>query len=289
MIVDAHHHLDEHLQPTETLVAEMDRCGVDVACLIASPVASLRLSPAARVLGSLMTRSMASPFPRPGLFFYRRTVTRRGTCSILGKEYPLCAAPDNAPIALALETYPRRFYGWVFVNPRACDPLTELDRWKDRPGWIGVKAHPFWHRYPVRELDEVARWCRDRGWPLLLHLGADPDTGDYRYLPDRHPDLRVVYAHAAVPFYREAWRSLAGKDSVLIDLSSVIYVDDAVLSQAVRTMGPSRCLWGTDGPYGRIDYRAQIERICRLPLSDQDKDHILGENLLGLIRTRGAE
>jgi len=286
MIVDAHHHLDESLLPIQAMVAKMDQAKVDVACLIASPMAPFRLSPVARALASLMTRSMVSPFPRPGRFFYRRSVTPKGTCSILGKQYPLYTVPDNTSIARVLDTYPRRFYGWIFVNPRGSNPIAELDRWSERPGWIGVKAHPFCHRYPVRELDEVARWCQDRGWPLLLHLGADADTGDYRFLPDRHPHLRVIYAHAAVPFYQEAWHDLIGKDSVLIDLSSVIYVDDAVLTRAVRAMGPSRCLWGTDGPYGEIDYRVQIERIHRLILSDSDKDDILGRNLLMLIRDR---
>ena len=47
-----------------------------------------------------------------------------------------------------MRAHPDRFWGWVFVNPRAADPQAELERWAGEPGWIGVKAHPFWHRWP---------------------------------------------------------------------------------------------------------------------------------------------
>ena len=104
-----------------------------------------------------------------------------------------------------MHAHPDRLYGWIAVNPRAADACQEVAKWAGQPGWIGVKAHPFWHRYPVALLDEVAAYCSEKGMPLLLHLGADEGQGDFRYPPERHPRLKIVYAHAGVPFYGKLW------------------------------------------------------------------------------------
>jgi predicted TIM-barrel fold metal-dependent hydrolase len=284
MIIDAHYHLDEQLQAVDTLLAEMDASGVERTCLIAEIALSLKLTTTAETLAKLMTRMLAGKLRPVGLFFYRGTVTPNDTCMVLARQYSLCPIPDNTAVGRVLEAHPDRFYGWVFVNPRAADPIAELESRSGRPGWVGVKAHPFWHRYPVSALDETARWCQERHWPLLIHLGGDRETGDYRYLPARHNRVKILYAHAGVPFYREVWEFGAGSDNVMIDLSNAMYVNTALLSQAIKVMGPRRCIWGTDGPYGHINRRRRISRIQSLRLSEADQQRILGGNLLEIIR-----
>lgn len=285
MIVDAHYHLDEQLQPVESLLAEMDASGVERTCLIGEIAVSLRLTTTAEALAKLMTRMLAGKLHSVGLYFYRGTVTSRDTCVVLGRQYALHPVPDNAAVGRVLEAHPERFYGWVLVNPRAADPIAELESRVGHSGWIGAKAHPFWHRYPISALDETARWCQERSWPLLIHLGGDGQTGDFHYLPARHNRLKILYAHAGVPFYRDLWGFAAGRDNVLIDLSNTMYVTPSLLSQAVRVMGERRCIWGTDGPYGRVSRDKQISRIRNLGISEADQRRILGENLLEIIRS----
>jgi predicted TIM-barrel fold metal-dependent hydrolase len=55
--------------------------------------------------------------------------------------------PDNESVATALKEHPDRFLGWIFVNPNGKnDILQEYEKWKDTPGFIGVKAHP-WRQF----------------------------------------------------------------------------------------------------------------------------------------------
>jgi predicted TIM-barrel fold metal-dependent hydrolase len=71
------------------------------------------------------------------------------------------------------------FLGWVFVNPRGGkDQVQVLNKWKNHPGFIGVKAHPFWHRYHPIELLPVAEQLVQIGKPLLIHAGWG-SHGDY--------------------------------------------------------------------------------------------------------------
>jgi predicted TIM-barrel fold metal-dependent hydrolase len=201
----------------------------------------------------------------------------------LGTTYPIYALPKNEEVAPVLLSHPDRFYGWIFVNPVATDPIAELDKWAGQPGWIGVKSHPFWHRYPIAALDDSAAYCEDRNLPLLVHLGGDRERGDFRFLPERHPRLKVIYAHAGVPFYREVWDYANGRDNVFVDLSNPVYVNGRVRSEAIKALGAEKCLHATDGPYLGADQGTMLAKIDRLPLSAAEKGRILGDNFMDIL------
>ena len=232
---------------------------------------------------------MLGRWPWLGMTVYRSTVTADGKFSAMGRTYPIYDTPDNGLVAAALRAHPDRFWGWVFVNPRAADPLAELERWGAEPGWIGVKAHPFWHRYPLSLLDDVAAYCVERDWPLLVHLGSDREGNDPRTLPDRHPRLKMVYAHAGVPFFRGAWAVARESDRVFVDLSNPLYVGEQVRLQAIHTLGAERCLYGTDGPYAHASQTRMLQAIDRLPLTDGEKERVLGRNFTDLIGAASSD
>ena len=116
-----------------------------------------------------------------------------------------------------------------------------------------------------------------------MHLGGDRKSGDYRYLPERHPGLRIIYAHAAVPYFREVWNYAKVKENIFVDLSSLVYTDQGVLSSVIETLGTEKCLYGTDGPYADATQRRMLDRILQLSLSDNEREQILGRNFLELI------
>jgi predicted TIM-barrel fold metal-dependent hydrolase len=262
----------------------MDRHGIDRIALIPTMVDPFQLSPFAEGVAHLMRSALQSRLNPVGRLMYRATVTGGGKFSVLGKTYPIYDQPDNDSVARLLLEHPTRFYGWIFVNPRATDPLLELERRASEPGWIGVKAHPFWHRYPVKMLDAVAAWCVEQERPILVHLGGDPERGDYRFLSERHPRLKILYAHAGVPYYQQLWEYAATRPRISVDLSSP-YLDEALRRTAVADLGPGRCLYGSDGPYGCLDpedggydHGAILRQIDRLPLIAPDKERILSGN-----------
>lgn len=283
MIIDAHYHLDERIEPLDRLIDQMDRHGVDRVALIPSMSDFLELKGIAARAAPILPALLMGVWHRVGLRMYNSSVTSEGKLSLLGTTYPIYASPNNEEVAQALLSHPDRFYGWILVNPVSTDPISELDKWAGKPGWIGVKSHPFWNRYPVSELDDVAAYCEDNNLPLLVHLGGDQKRGDYRFLPDRHPRLKVIYAHAGVPFYREVWKYAKNKDNVFVDLSNPLYVDDRVRAKAARELGAEKCIHGTDGPYLGADQGSMLKKIDRLPLSAAEKDRILGKNLMDII------
>ncbi len=282
MIIDAHYHLEEGMVSLDALLAQMDRAGVDRVALIAAladpMVTGWLVNNGAVLMRNLLTGRLHSL----GLHLYRTTVTGDGNVSILGKLYPIYATPDNQKVAHAMSAHPDRFYAWIAVNPATADACAEVEKWAGQPGWIGVKTHPFWHRYPVSLLDGVAGYCAARGLPLLLHLGPDAAGGDFRYLPDRHPELKIVYAHAGIPVYRHVWEYARDKPNVFVDLSNRPYVGKREMLGAIKALGAGRCLFGTDGPYLHSDFGQAANAIRELPLSDEEKECIMARNFLEL-------
>jgi predicted TIM-barrel fold metal-dependent hydrolase len=283
MIIDMHYHHEELIKSTEALLEEMRRNNIDRVALIPKMQEPVHLSGVVKMASDLLPRMLMSSFRFLGLLLYNSTITADGQISTLGKKYQLYHRPDNEYIDKILQAYPDKFYSWIFVNPKAADPMQEIERWYGRPGWIGVKTHPFWHNYPVAMLDEAAAFCAEKNLPLLMHLGSDGESGNYQYLPERHPNLKIIYAHAAVPRYREVWKYAKNKENIFVDLSSSIYTYDKILEGVVEALGPGRCLYGTDGPYANATQRRMLDRIMRLPLSDEQREQILGRNFLELI------
>src|SRR5438477_285956 len=112
--------------------------------------------------------------------------------------------------------------------------------------------------------------------------------GDFRRLPKRFPRLKLVYAHAGIPWYGTLWDDAIRRENVFVDLSSP-YLDKALRHRALRALGASRCLYGSDGPYGYpgrdggYDHGAILRQISQAGLAAQDLDRVLGGNFNSLV------
>lgn len=284
MIVDAHYHLEEELETVEALLEQMDKHDVRRVALIPKMNEPFHLKPIPKRASAMLPSLLMSRLRLMGLLLYNSTVTSDGKLSTLGTKYLLYHKPDNSYIHDVLQEYPGKFFGWMFINPKTMNSIEEIERWVGRQGWIGVKTHPFWHSYPVSMLDDVAAFCEERNLPILMHLGGDRESGDYRYLPERHPRLKIIYAHAAVPYFKEVWNYAKEKENVFVDLSSTVYTNQAVLSSVIGTLGAAKCLYGTDGPYAEATQGRMLARILQLSISDDERERILGRNFLEIIK-----
>ena len=282
MIIDCHFHLEERLLTMDQMLKKMDACGIDKTGLMAP---------------------MVDPMPEAGalliqlfhfLLFHRSTrwlaqilaarFTEAGAIKLPAGTFPVYPDPDNSLVFDAVDKHPDRFFGWIFVNPRGKnDPVAEYDRWKDHPGAVGVKAHPFWHRYPPRELAPVARKATADGRPLLIHVGFG-EHGRFEDLVNQVPGLKLILAHAGFPEYADTWPKIAGNKNILVDVSQTSYVGEKILARVVRALGVDRCCYGTDGPFGFHDEHHTFDmclirnRIENLLPDPEDRRKILGDN-----------
>ncbi len=278
--------------PVPDLVKSMDRHGIDRVALIA------RLSPPLE-LGSMAYKISMSVFKRVihheqspliGLIRkgYAASVNPTGRVSIMGKKYPIFPQPDNDLTVETCAERPDRFYGWAVVNPRGgADPVGEIERCLRIACMIGVKAHPYWHHYPVSRLTDAAALCESLKKPMLIHLGLG-ENGDFRLLPEKFPGLKVIYAHAGIPYPNSVCAYARERKNVYVDLSSSAFMNTRAADQALRRAGPDKCLFGSDGPYGHVrdrgfDFGFYQKMLMPLSLSGPELEKVMGGNLLRII------
>lgn len=284
--IDAHAHLDERMLRVPQMLAQMQERGVDRVVLI--PCMNDPLPHTPKALLWTVRRLLCSPLHRVAGAIHRSTMTDDGNLKLSGKRYRIYSRPDNATVAEALAAHPEHFLGWIFLNPRLPDHLEELERWRQVPGFVGVKLHPHWHDWPIELALPIARRCEALGLPILIHLGFGAG-GRWQVLADACPKLRLVFAHAGIPHFQRMWHGIAGDRRLFLDVSSP-YLDEGLVREAVRAVGAERVLYGTDAPYGFVDpvhqgydYGAILGWVQRLPNRAVEIERMLGDNVLELL------
>ncbi len=287
MIIDCHYHLERKLLTDDELLKKMDECEVGKVALMGVINEPIPKPPEflLKILRFTLTHSSFRFLAK----VLAANFTSEGDIKLPTRIFHLYPNPKNEPIFQAVADKPDRFLGWVFVNPQGgTDQIQELNKWKDKPGFIGVKAHPFWHRYQPVELLPVAVQLAKMEKPLLIHAGFDAH-GDYDVLLQKVPDLKLILAHAGFPLYSDTWNKIKNNKNVYVDLSQTSYLNDRTTRQAIEYLGVERCLFGTDGPYGvhgdddLFDYSFIKRRIERLFPDKEIEKKLLGENFLELI------
>lgn len=287
MIIDCHYHLERKLLTDDELLKKMDECEVGKVALMGVINEPIPKPPEflLKILRFTLTHSSFRFLAK----VLAANFTSEGDIKLPTGIFHLYPNPKNEPIFQAVADKPDRFLGWVFVNPQGgTDQIQELNKWKDKPGFIGVKAHPFWHRYQPVELLPVAVQLAKMEKPLLIHAGFDAH-GDYDVLLQKVPDLKLILAHAGFPLYSDTWNKIKNNKNVYVDLSQTSYLNDRTTWQAIEYLGVERCLFGSDGPYGvhgddnLFDYSFIKRRIERLFPDKEIQKKLLGENFLELI------
>jgi len=287
MIIDCHYHLDKSLLAEDILINKMNECEVDKVALMGvlnEPIPSppefllnvFRFSWSHRKL-RFIAKAMSNSF------------TSEGNIKLPTGIFKIHLSPNNEAIFQAIDKNPDRFLGWVFINPLdEKDQIQEFDKWKEHLGFIGVKAHPFWHRYEPIELLPVAEQLSKIGKPLLIHAGWG-SHGNFDILLKNLPELKLLIAHAGFPLYSETWNRIKNYKNVCIDLSQSSYLDERMTKEAVGFLGVEKCFFGTDGPYGvhgnddLFDYSFIKRRIHKLFPDKEIQKRLLGDNFLEFI------
>lgn len=286
MIIDCHYHLEERLLTVDQMIERMDAAGIDRVALMARMTEPIPEVPPK--LAGLLQFLLGHRTTRPMGRYFAERFDAEGNVEILGKSYRMFPHPDNGEVFELVRRKPERFFAWAFVRPgSAFDPVAELAKWGTVPGFVGIKAHPHWHRFEPVRLLPVAEKLIAISKPLLIHAGFGP-FGGFLALVRKAPDLKLVIAHAGFPAYTDTLRVIRGLKNVFVDLSQTSYVGEAATRRAVEYLGVERCLYGTDGPYGyhaadgKFDFGFIKTRLERLFPDPGARRRLLGENFAEL-------
>jgi len=176
------------------------------------------------------------------------------------------------------------FRGQAILNPRhGKGALDELRRCFEESGmrmvklWVAVRCTD-------RRVFPIIERCIDLNLPVLQHAfhkatGNMPDEStalDVAELARRYPEARIVMAHIAGDYTFGAW-AIRDAPNVWTDISGS-YCEAGMVETAVRELGASRVVFGTDNGIAFNLGKVQDARI-----SHAEKRRILYENAKELL------
>jgi predicted TIM-barrel fold metal-dependent hydrolase len=223
---------------------------------------------------------------------------------------------DEDSVIAAVKAFPKRFFGYFFLNPLAPDAVSRAERALEG-GLRGICLFPamhgfFMHDERVRPVLELAA---AHGAVVFVHCGvltvgvrkklglASPfelrfsNPVDLHGVALRYPQLRFVIPHFGAGYFREALMVADLCPNVFLDTSSsnswMRYqappVDlKMVFERALEVAGARRLLFGTDSsffPRGwhRAIFDEQVKALEAIGVTAEDARAIFGENLAGLL------
>lgn len=190
----------------------------------------------------------------------------------------LPGAADNRFIADTCARHPERFRGLGHIKnwSRAEAELDELTAM----GLKGVKVHPRSQGLDVLapELEPAWQGMVERGLPVMIdgyfqNLGSSLPLAKltpfyYDRLARRHPDLRIILAHAGAQRVMDAFWVARSNPNFYLDISHVLeyYAGTSLMADFafVLAMADQKIIFGSDFPEcGPGPYLRRLEALCQ--------------------------
>ena len=271
MIIDGHAHASGPFVRTEGIVTALDAAGADKVVLVAGHADSEKtysLPPLARL------------FPETDVVAWTNRLIRAVTaltCAVRHIE------PGNEHVSQLARQLPDRVipFHWVVLG-RQTD-LDALERLHEERSFRGLKLHQCWERFRVRseQFEAVMRWAEQKDLPVFVHLYDRPAVRELIAYLRHHPQAKVIVGHlfGLEDYIASGLRS----ERVVFEISTHELVSEERILAAIDHFGVHQVVMGSDMPYARDALRLAIDRVRRLPLSEPEKDAILGENIRRLL------
>ena len=193
----------------------------------------------------------------------------------------------NTFIHSQLQAHPGMFTGMAAIHPDCGDFDRLIDEVRAQ-GFRGFKIHPDMQKFALDDKSAMDMFAAIEGrMPVIIH------TGDYRYdyshpeqmkrVLDAFPRLTCVCAHlGGWSEWDDAYRFLARYDNVYVDTSSSLYaLTPERAAGIIRHYATERVMFGTDYPMWSA--KEELARIAAVPLTDRERERIMGQNALELI------
>jgi len=270
MIIDGHRHI---LGGHEDILRNMDALGIDKTVLVGVGVRDLGVI---TIRDSLIFRS-------DFLMRFFGSLKARLLVNSPALKRVLLENPVNDRVLDAVKAVPDRFLGFAFINPDSKDALDELRRCLDT-GMRGVKLAlvQFSTDLSGPSMAAICETARDRGVPIFVHQGITGPSSDLRQVTATFPEVDFIIAHGGAQYYDQAMELATSRSNIHIDTSSYL-VPFSKLARICKSIGAGKLIFGSDVPVMSRDPSEGLDRVRRLPVSEDDRARILGGNLADLL------
>ena len=181
------------------------------------------------------------------------------------------------------------FIGFIALHQDLTEAEVEAEvSWALEHGFKGIKLHPDFQKFNID--DECAeKFYRAAAGklPILFHIGDD--RYDYSSperlvrMAKKYPKQIFIAAHFGGYRCWDKADIYKGLDNVYFDTcSSLMFITPERAREIIDEYGADRFFFATDFPMW--DASGELERFNKIPLSDAEREMILGKNLERLLK-----
>lgn len=219
-----------------------------------------------------------------------------------GWSSPDLCAMHNDYMLDCIRNYPYQLAALATVQPLQAErALAEVERCL-AGGMKGVgELMPDGQGYILNEAERLRPFfsaAEQMGVLVMTHAtepvgryypGKESVTPDVLWdLVESYPDLKLILAHwgGGYPFYELMPEVRGASQNVYYDSAASTYLySPQVFSQIGQMVGFHKVLWATDYPV--LTQRRFLQRVRQMPLSEADREAVLGGNAAKLLRLNG--
>ena len=183
---------------------------------------------------------------------------------------------------------PDRLVGFALVNPKDPKAVDDFDEAVTRYGAKGLKIHPVYMALAAD--DEVwvyplIQKARDLKVPVMFHSGEAPFATPWQIglVAQDFPEVTIIMEHMgcdAMVFTDAAIKMAKRAPNLILGTTGVVY--DFPVTKAVNAIGGDRVVFGSEMPMNNPIH--EIQKIRDAKISDEDKEKILGLNMLRILK-----
>lgn len=182
---------------------------------------------------------------------------------------------------------PGRLVGFAAVNPKDRNAVNDLDRAVVKYGAKGLKIHPVYMALAAD--DEVyvyplLRKAEELRIPIMFHSGEAPFATPWQIglAAMDFPKATIIMEHMgfdAMCFTDAAIKMAKKASNIILGTTGVMY--DFPIAKAVNEIGADRIVFGSEIPMNNPIHEIQKVKVAKI--SDEDKEKILGKNILRIL------
>jgi len=182
----------------------------------------------------------------------------------------------------AVKEFPERFIGFTLVDPKKEDAVENMEKVVTRYNLRGLKLHPTFMAFAADDEElvyPIVQKAEELQIAVMVHSGQSPYATPWQVglLAMDFPKVPIIMAHMGLDevVYIDAAINMAKRAKNLI-LETTGVTAEAKIAQAVREIGASRVVYGSDMPFHNPE--VEMAKVKGAEISDEDRRLILGGN-----------
>jgi uncharacterized protein len=270
MIIDGHAHAAGVFLRKDTLVAELDRLGVDKIVLAPMGVAD------ETGYESLNMEDGFPDIPEEGIEDHFHGIWEK----IVDEFYE----KPNQYLAWLKTQCPERIIQYYWANPKDPDIMQTINNRYAEWNFSGIKLQQMVSDFDTDQesMHQIAEFCESKDMPCFIHMFEKKHYFQFIELMTDHQHTQFIVGHMFG--YDTIAENALGLDNFWFDISPPWAMSVQKIRKALKEYGPTRLMLGSDTPLGINNLELNLKRVRSMGLSEADMDLILGDNLKAMLK-----